>query len=220
MSKTADNLKRFAITIIAITICYSSSALMAFANIGQGPVGAFQLTMSYFTNISMGIIAICFQGVFFIGQIVLEGKRWKIRQCLQMLITVYGGLVLDFVLYHILSFVNIETYLTKIFIFIIAMLLNAVGINFVLGVGLIRIPYEGFLQLLSERINISLGRWKQVADFILLGVTVYITIRCHYDFTVREATVANAFFFGLFLDWTREPICRILQIVLKKELSY
>jgi len=72
MNSTIKVLTSFLITLAGITVCYTASAIQAFTNIGQGPVGAFQLTASYVTGLKMGLIAILFQGIFFIGQIIIE----------------------------------------------------------------------------------------------------------------------------------------------------
>ena len=61
MNSTIKVLASFLITLAGITVCYTASAIQAFTNIGQGPVGAFQLTVSYVTGLKMGLIAILFQ---------------------------------------------------------------------------------------------------------------------------------------------------------------
>ena len=148
MNSTIKVLTSFLITLAGITVCYTASAIQAFTNIGQGPVGAFQLTATYVTGLKMGLIAILFQGIFFIGQIMIEKRNWKIRQSLQMLVTVYGGFVLNFVLYTLLSGVVIHSYILKMVIFIIATAANAFGVCIILNAGFIRVPMEGFLLLL------------------------------------------------------------------------
>lgn len=208
MNSTIKVLASFLITLAGITVCYTASAIQAFTNIGQGPVGAFQLTVSYVTGLKMGLIAILFQGIFFIGQIVIEKRNWKIRQSLQMLVTVYGGFVLDFVLYKLLSGVLIHSYILKMILFIAATAANAIGVCIILNAGFIRVPMEGFLLLLCDRIHISFGRLKQVTDFGLLAIGLVLTIVFHYDFTIREGTVINAILFGFFLDTFHQPVNR------------
>lgn len=208
MNSTIKVLTSFLITLAGITVCYTASAIQAFTNIGQGPVGAFQLTASYVTGLKMGLIAILFQGIFFIGQIIIEKSNWKIRQSLQMLVTVYGGFVLNFVLYTLLSEMVIHSYILKMIIFIAATAANAFGVCIILNAGFIRVPMEGFLLLLCNKIQISFGRLKQVTDFSLLVIVLTLTIIFHYDFTIREGTVLNAILFGFFLDTFHQPVNR------------
>lgn len=210
MNSTIKVLTSFLITLAGITVCYTASAIQAFTNIGQGPVGAFQLTMSYVTGLKMGLIAILFQGIFFTGQIIIEKSNWKIRQSLQMLVTVYGGFVLDFVLYKLLSGVVIHSYILKMVILIAATAANAFGVCIILNAGFIRVPMEGFLLLLCDKIHISFGRLKQVTDFSLIAIVLALTIIFHYDLTIREGTVLNAVLFGLFLDTFHQPINRFI----------
>ena len=211
MNTTRKTVLSLLITLVGITVCYTASAIQAFTNIGQGPVGAFQLTASYVTGIQMGIIAILFQGVFFLGQIILEKKNWKPRQLLQMLVTVYGGFVLNFVLYTLLDGIVLHSYLLKMLLFIAATAANAFGVSIILNAGFIRVPMEGFLMLLGQKIHISIGRLKQIADLSILVIVLLLTIAFHYNFTVREGTVVNALLFGYCLDAFHKPVSRFLQ---------
>lgn len=220
MNKTFKVAIEFLITLMGITMCYTASAIQAFINIGQGPVGAFQLTASYFTGIKMGVIAILFQGIFFIGQIIIEKRNWKFRQTLQMLVTAYGGFVLNFVLYTMLDGVEIHSYVLKMFLFIVATAGNAFGICIILNAGFIRVPMEGFLLLLTEKVHISLGRLKQISDFILVAAVLVVTVVYHYKFTIREGTIINAVLFGLFLDLFNPPVKNIFSFLnLKSQLQ-
>lgn len=160
MNSAIKGLTSFLITLAGVTVCYTASAIQAFTNIGQGPVGAFQLTASYVTGLKMGLIAILFQGIFFIGQIMIEKRNWKIRQCLQMLVTVYGGFVLNFVLYTLLRRVEFHSYVLKLILFTVATAANAFGVCIILNAGFIRVPMEGFLLLICDKIHISFGRLK------------------------------------------------------------
>lgn len=208
MNSAIKGLTSFLITLAGVTVCYTASAIQAFTNIGQGPVGAFQLTASYVTGLKMGLIAILFQGIFFIGQIMIEKRNWKIRQCLQMLVTVYGGFVLNFVLYTLLRGVEFHSYVLKLILFTVATAANAFGVCIILNAGFIRVPMEGFLLLICDKIHISFGRLKQVTDFSLLAIVLILTIIFHYDFTIREGTILNAILFGFFLDTFYQPINR------------
>ncbi|HYH01992.1 MAG TPA: hypothetical protein VEC37_02745, partial [Bacillota bacterium] len=214
MKKRTDlkkTIQQLVITMFGITISYSATAVTAFVNIGQGPVGAFQLTTSYLTGLRMGLIAILFQAFFFMGQIVLEKKNFRPVQCLQLLVTTYGGLVLDFILYDLLGEVAVAAYPLKLLFCVLAIAVNAFGVELVLETGLIRIPLEGFVMLLAERIRITLGRLKQIFDCSLLAVTLIVTLLLGFEFTIREATVINALLFGVFLDWFKQPVRKMLR---------
>lgn len=210
-SNLKKNAQQFAITILGITICYIAAGVTAYVNIGQGPVGAFQLTMSYWTGMKMGLIAILFQGVFILGQLALERKNFQPVQCLQLLITVYGGFVLNFILYDCLKTIAISSYPLKLVFWFAALALNAFGADLILETGLIRIPCEGFIMLLAERLGVTLGKLKQIFDCLLLAAALIITLVLKLEFTVREATIINAIFFGILLDVFKQPVQKILK---------
>lgn len=194
-------LLRIALMLLGITFSYTGSALCAFAAIGQGPVGAFQYSLSVLSGMKMGTVALLFQGTFVFLQFLLERSNFKVRQLLQLLITFYGGAVLNFVLYGLLGLIREPLpYVLRLAVLIFGFALNAFGVSLSLESDTIRVPMEGFLLLLSQRLPVTLGRLKQISDWLLLAVSLVICIAGRIPLTVREGTVLNALLFGLFLD--------------------
>jgi uncharacterized membrane protein YczE len=194
-------LLRIVLMLLGITFSYTGSALCAFAAIGQGPVGAFQYSVSVLSGMKMGTVALLFQGTFVFLQFLLERSSFKPRQLLQLLITFYGGVVLNLVLYGLLGLIREPLpYVVRLAVLVFGFALNAFGVSLSLESDTIRVPMEGFLLLLSQRLPVTLGRLKQISDWLLLALSLVICLAGHVPLTVREGTVLNALLFGLFLD--------------------
>ena len=199
-------IQKIVITMFGITISYFGAALAAFVNIGQGPVSAFYLSMSNLTGVMMGTVSIAFQVVFLIGQIIIEKRNFKSRQCLQLLISTYGGLILNFFLYQVFIHVTVDTYFLRLLLGTFSYFINAVGVILVLEAGFVRVPFEGFLQLLAQKNHQSLGKYKQISDFVFIFIALLINIIFHQDVTIREGTIISALIFGPLLNIMRKPI--------------
>lgn len=200
---------RYVFMILGITLSYTGSAFCAFANVGQGPVGAFQYALSMLTAIKMGTIAFLLQSLFVLAQFLIEKKDFRLYQLLQLAVSFYGAVVLNFVLYDVLErYIESVPYLCRLLLLIAGFALNAFGVSLTLESGTLRVPLEGFLKLLSERSRFTLGQYKQLSDLCLLALAVLISIIGHNGITVREGTILNAVCFGWLLDLFHRPVSR------------
>lgn len=210
------NMKKLSFNLLGIAISHFGAALGALVNIGQGPVSAFYLTGSYLTGIQIGMIAIFFQSIFIIGQLVIERRNFKPIQLFQILNIVFGGMLLNFFLYDIFGGVVINSYILRLILGTISFAINAMGVVLTLQTEFIRVPLEGFLQLVAEKKQKKLGRFKQIFDIALISLSLIICIILHLPITIREGTVINAIIFGAVLDLTKKPIRKLylkLQVI-------
>lgn len=209
--KYIKNVKKILVTLLGISISHFAAALSAFVNIGQGPFTAFCLMSSYLTGIQMGTVFILFQVIFIAGQLLIQKKEFKSVQLLQILIVVFGGEVLNFFLYDVFQYIIITSYLLRILLGIFSFAINAIGVIMVLEADFIRIPLEGFLQLIAEARNEKLGRFRKAFDITLILLNIAICLLAGFPITIREGTIMNAIVFGTVLDLMKNPIDKIYQ---------
>ncbi len=209
--KYIKNMKKILVTILGISISHFAAALGAFVNIGQGPFTAFCLTSSYLTGMQMGTVFIIFQVIFIAGQLLIQKEKFKAVQLLQILIVIYGGGVLNFFLYDVFQYITITSYLLRIILGIFSFSINAIGVIMVLEADFIRIPLEGFLQLIADARNEKLGRYRKAFDVTLILLNIIICVVAGYPITIREGTIMNAIIFGTVLDLMKNPIAKIYQ---------
>ncbi len=203
------NMKKIFVTLLGISISHFAAALSAFANIGQGPFTAFCLMSSYLTGIKMGTLLILFQIIFLAGQLFIQKGEFKPIQLLQILIVVFGGGVLNFFLYHVFQSITITSYFLRVLLGNLSFACNAIGVIMVLEADFIRIPLEGFLQLIAEARNETLGKYRKAFDIFLIILNIAICMIAGFKSTIREGTIMNAIVFGTFLDLMKCPINQI-----------
>lgn len=94
------------------------------------------------------------------------------------------AIILNFFLYDVFKNVIISSYLLRMLLGICSYAINAIGVIMVLEADFVRVPLEGFLQLIAET-------------------------KTGFPITIREGTIMNAIVFGTVLDLMKEPIDKI-----------
>lgn len=202
--------KRIALTLIGILLVYGSVAFAIKGGIGVLPVDAAITTLGGLIHMKVGTFSMLFHGSFFVGQILIEKKEFKKIQFLQIGYIVFGGSILNFMLYTVLGGVSFSWYPIRLVICVAAFFVSAFGCTLVLEMKVIRTPMEGFIQMVAERIGTTMGMLRQKIDVVLVVVTVVLTLIFHTSWTLREGTVIAALIFGPFMDFHSRWIRMVL----------
>lgn len=199
-------LKKISTTAIGILLIYGAASISIKAAIGVTPVDATMATLTAISGLKMGGLSILFQSIFFLGQIALERKNFRKAELLQIVYILLGGYLFNFFIYTVLSNVVFHTYLTRLISCILAYVFCSLGCILVIDSKLMRIPVEGFAQVLADRKGLTLGRVKQILDFLLILLCVALTLIFRVDWTLREGTIIAAMIFGPLMDMWRKII--------------
>ncbi|MBE6883291.1 MAG: hypothetical protein E7487_01655 [Ruminococcaceae bacterium] len=198
-------LKKLFLTILGIIIVYASVAFAIKSGLGVLPVDAAITSISDVIGMKIGTFTMLFHGCFFIGQIIIEKKNFQKIQILQLLYITLGGSVLNFFLYVVLAGMPpITFYPLRLLITISAQIAIAFGCTLVLETRLIRTPMEGCIQLIADRIGMTMGRLRQIIDVVLVLISVTLTLLCHTDWALREGTIIAAILFGPAMDFWKK----------------
>ena len=198
--------RKIASTMLGILLVYSSVAFAIKAGIGVLPVDAAITSIATLIGMKVGTFSMLFHGSFFVGQIVIEGKKFRKTELLQLLYITLGGTVLNFFLYTVLKNVAFTAYPLRLIVCVLAFLLSAFGCTMVLETHLMRTPMEGCIQLLAERMGTTQGKLRQKIDVVLVLVSVAITLIFKVDWTLREGTVIAALIFGPAMDFWKKYV--------------
>lgn len=202
--------KRIALTLAGILLVYGSVAFAIKAGIGVLPVDAAITTLAGLLHMKVGTFSMIFHGSFFIGQILIEKKNFKKVQFLQIGYIVFGGSILNFMLYTVLGGVSFSWYPVRLIVCVLAFFVSAFGCTLVLEMKVIRTPMEGFIQMVAEQTGTTMGRLRQKIDMGLVVLTVVLTLIFHTPWTLREGTVIAALIFGPLMDFHSSWIRNVL----------
>lgn len=194
-------LKKILTTLVGIFLIYGAVGVAIKCGIGVLPVDAAITTLSNILHIKVGTVAIFFHGSFLVGQIILEKKDFRKVEFLQILNITFGGVVLNFVLYTLLKNFALSFYPFRLIIATIAFLVGAFGCTLVLETHFVRTSMEGFIQLVAERMGITMGTLRRRIDIFLVITTVLLILITKTGWTLREGTVIAALIFGPAMDF-------------------
>ena len=199
-------LKKISSTILGILIIYGAVAFAMKAGIGVLPVDAAIASIASLIGIKVGTFSMIFHGSFFLGQLAMEGKKFRKIEFLQILYIVLGGSVLNFFLYVVLKNVTFSFYPLRLIICVLAFLVSAFGCTMVLETHLMRTPMEGCIQMIAERVGTTQGKLRQKIDIVLVIISVAITLIFKEDWTLREGTIIAALIFGPAMDFWKKHV--------------
>lgn len=197
--------KKIALTLLGTILIYASVAFAIMAGLGVMPVDATINTVSDVLNIKVGTFSMLFHGAFFVAQMVMEGKNFRKIQFLQILYITLGGTVLNFFLYTVLKDLTFSFYPIRLIVTIVAFFISAFGVTLVLETHLIRIPMDGCVQMIADRMGTTMGKLRQKIDFALVVVCVLLTLVFKTQWALREGTIIAALMFGPSMDlWKKK----------------
>lgn len=198
--------KKIGYTLLGILLVYASVAFAIKAGIGVLPVDAAITTIADVIGMKVGTFSMLFHGSFFVGQIVMEGRRFRKTELLQILYVTLGGSVLNFFLYTVLKNVAFTFYPVRLIVCVLAFLISAFGCTMVLETHLMRTPMEGCIQMIAERIGTTMGKLRQKIDIVLVLVSVVLTLIFGTEWTLREGTIIAALIFGPAMDFWKKNV--------------
>ena len=194
-------LKKILTTLTGIFLIYAAVGVAIKCGIGVLPVDAAITTLSNIIHVKVGTVAIFFHGSFLVGQIILEKKNFRKIEFLQILNITFGGAVLNFVLYTLLKNFTVTFYPVKLVLSTASFLVEAFGCTLVLETHFVRTSMEGFIQLMAERMGITMGTLRRRIDIFLVIATVLLILITKTPWTLREGTVIAALIFGPAMDF-------------------
>lgn len=197
--------KKIALTLLGTILIYASVAFAIKAGLGVMPVDAAINTVADVLNVKVGTFSMLFHGTFFLVQMIMEGKNFRKIQFLQILYITLGGTVLNFFLYTVLKNLTFSFYPIRLIVTLAAFFISAFGVTLVLETQLIRIPMDGCVQMVADRIGTTMGKLRQKIDFALVVICVLLTVVFKTQWTLREGTIIAALMFGPSMDlWKKK----------------
>lgn len=133
-------------------------------------------------------------------QVFLLKDRFKFNHLAQIGVSILLGTVVNFMIYKVLSEIMIDNYFISMSLFILSVVMCALGIAMITAINLISFPLESCCMVLSKKINKNFGSIRQGVDIIAIIISLIITFIFKNSMTVREGTIIAMLIFGPMLD--------------------
>ncbi len=215
MSKS-ETAKRYVLFVISLFFAALGVAFTKHAELGVSPISSVANVMSCkFPSLSLGTWLIIWNCILIVGQIILLRKKFQLIQLLQIPLSFLFGWFTDFGMW-IVSFIPVNSYLIRISMVIIGIIILGFGISLSVIANVIMNSGEAFVKAVSDTFNKEFGNIKIAFDIICVIVSLALSL-VFFDFTIvgtREGTVISAFFTGvvvkLFTKMLNKPLNNIL----------
>lgn len=201
MDGSMKQIVRFALYFFGLFIIALGINLSILSNLGVSPVSAFIVPLSQVVNISVGTVTSACYCVFVLIEIVVLGKRFKVKNLLQMPFSVVFGIFVDLI-GSLFSSIVLPNYIARFTVMFIGVIACAIGAVIYMAMDVVPNPPEGLILAFTERFSIPFGKLKIVTDciFVLFGIALSIVFLGGVS-DIREGTIISAILTGKIIGW-------------------
>lgn len=202
--------RRFAyrILIYALGLLFLAFAVAFSVNSGLGisPVNSLPYAISLASGVQLGYCVIGVFCFYILLQIVMLGKAFKWYNLFQIAFSTLFGYFVDFAK-CVLGDFCFPTYIGRLGMLAISMVLIAIGIALYVDVKLIPMPMEGLTLACSGKFKVRFHNMKIIVDCLVvaLSAAICIVFLGRLD-GVREGTILSALLVGKVLAVVQKPI--------------
>lgn len=185
---------------IAMIITAMGASLGIKIAIGVGAWDALSQSISMVLGVKVGTFSMILNISCVLVQVFLLKDRFKFNHLAQIGVSILLGTVVNFMIYKVLSEIMIDNYFISMSLFILSVVMCALGIAMITAINLISFPLESCCMVLSKKINKNFGSIRQGVDIIAIIISLIITFIFKNSMTVREGTIIAMLIFGPMLD--------------------
>lgn len=141
--------KKLILIAIGYMVCGLGIAICSKGGQGLSAWDALAQTFAWQFAIQLGTMSMILNCLSVAGQILLQKRKFRLVQLLQIPGAILLGSVCNFFLYSILKF-DVTSPLMGIFVYVVGLLCTVIGVSIVMNINLITFPIEGLCLAVSE----------------------------------------------------------------------
>ena len=186
-------MKKTLYSAIAFLLLGLGISLQIKAGIGQSMFNAFCMLWADLFHVEIGTMINLFNLLFFLLYLIIQASLPKRKDMIQIIATMVNGFVINLFTYSVLNHIIIQSYIVKIIIFLLGLILASVSLGAILAMEVIRFPLEALCIVLSERLNYNLTKTRMRFDIFFFASTLIVTLLTNRSLYIREGTVISFF---------------------------
>ena len=174
-------------------------SLITKSGLGTSPVTSFAYVLTFiFPEVSLGVFAFLVNATVFLAEALLLGREFRPLQFLQLPATFVFSSCIDLWMWLFRSWAP-GSYPAEWVLLLVGCAVLGLGVALQVTAGVLTLPCEGFVKVLSHKFRWNFGVVKTVFDVSMVTAAVVLSFAClHGLFGVREGTVAAALTVGFF----------------------
>lgn len=209
-------LKRILLLSILIVIVGLGASLTLKVAIGVGAWDALAQSFSYLFGIKVGTIGMILNISCVLGQWLILRKNFHFKHLLQVPVVILLGMVINFIFYDVLGAITIDSYIIKLVLLLVALLVLAFAVACVLVLDVVTFPLEAFCLALAKKTKWPFAVIRQSADILSILLAVILTFGFALPLTLREGTIIGMLIFAPLLGYFMKmikPLFKKLELI-------
>lgn len=214
-SEKAILTKRFIALVICVLLTGVGASFMIKADIGVGAWDALAMSIGFLTGIEVGTVGMMMNITCVILQILILTKLFKIKNLLQVPMSILIGIVVNYIIYQLLSTLEISNYFMNLALMLAGLIIVCFTISAIMLIDLITFPLEGLSMSIVLKSKYTFGMVRQVFDVLCVVLSLGMSFLLHTPLTVREGTIISMLLFGplvtIIMRWMK-PLFRRMDL--------
>ena len=210
-------LKRYLLFILSLCISALGVALTKSAELGVSPISSVaNVLFIRYPRISMGNWLILWNCVMIAAQIAILRKDFKLRDLLQIPLSVLFGRFTDLWM-AVLAGVSLTAYPARLALVFLGIAVNGFGITLAVVAAVIMNSGEALVRAITDKSGLVFGNVKIGFDVFCVALSIVMSVAMFGGRIVgtREGTVLSALLTGVFIRFytgkVQAPIDRLLR---------
>ena len=206
MDKKKPLLFRAVFYLFGLFLIACGAVFSIYSGLGTTPVSALPYAVSIATGIEFGSCATALFALYFFIQLILLRREFNRINILQLLCSVIFGILINVIKSTIDPF-ELQTYMGKLAVLFVSIIMSSFGLLFYLSARLISLPPEGIVLAFATKLKRPFHGIKIAFDItsVLLGCLITFAVLGHID-GIREGTAISAIATGKLLAVISKPL--------------
>lgn len=187
--------KKYLLITLGIIIVGVGFAFTLKANVGVGAWDAMAVSLNSLIGIDVGTLGMFLNIACVLGQIIILRKKFKPIQLLQIPLSILLGVVINFVVYDILTF-TFDSFIGGVVMNIISTEVCVIGVALIMALDEVTFALEGFCAAIATLLPIEFHVIRQWVDILSLGVIVIVTLIGNIPWSIGIGTIIGVLIFG------------------------
>ncbi len=211
---TSKLINRIIFYILGLFILALGVAFSVNSQLGVSPVNSLPYVLSQITGKEMGSMVIVVFSLCIVFQIIILRREFKWLNLSQLIFSTIFGYFVDFAKYLLGDF-TLPSYLGKLIMLAISIILAAAGIFIYINVKLINMPMEGLTLVLQQKLfkDKSFSDVKVLVDSLIVAIGIILSFVFFGRLVgIREGTILCALLIGKVM----KPLGKIIMPILER----
>lgn len=195
MTRKNISSKHILCLLLALSLLTTGVSFMIKADIGLIAWDAFYVTIGNILGIKEGDMSIISNIILFIIQLILLGKQFKKSQWLQIPVTLFFGILINFMLYKVLKF-ELNSYILQVILFVFGITLTSFAVSLLVTLNIVAMPLDALAASIEDISKFKFEPVRLSFDIFAVLSALALSYMFSSKYLVREGTILGMVIFN------------------------